>query len=219
MKREVNPEIKVYIEETILPRYKELKGHTDSHIREVIVRSLKFSEQAGDVNIDMVYVVAAYHDLGRLIDNETHNLESAKMLQKDEFLKNHFSAAEIQIMAEAVEDHRASLGREPRSVYGKIVSSADRNPNLESMLARAYDYNRLLHPEYTEAEMIENVRKVLRKKYTPNGYAAKAMYFDDPDFEHMLVEVERITRSPEEFYQIQSEFNRSRRQKSPPKRG
>ena len=118
MKREVNPEIKVYIEETILPRYKELKGHTDSHIREVIVRSLKFSEQAGDVNIDMVYVVAAYHDLGRLIDNETHNLESAKMLQKDEFLKNHFSAAEIQIMAEAVEDHRASLGREPRSVYG-----------------------------------------------------------------------------------------------------
>ena len=122
---------------------------------------------------------------------------------------------EIKIMAEAVEDHRASLGREPRSVYGKIVSSADRNPNLESMLARAYDYNRLLHPEYTEAEMIEDVRKVLRKKYTPTGYAAKAMYFDDPDFEHLLVEVERITRSPEEFYQIQSEFNRSRRQKSP----
>ena len=59
MKREVNPEIKVYIEETILPKYKELKGHTDSHIREVIVRSLKFSEQAGNVNIDMVYIIAA----------------------------------------------------------------------------------------------------------------------------------------------------------------
>ncbi len=206
----ITPEIKNYIEESILPQYKQLKGHTGKHIEQVIDRSLKFAEQVPNVNIDMVYVIAAYHDLGRLIDNETHNIESAKMLRNDEFLSAHFSADEIETMAEAVEDHRASLGREPRSIYGKIVSSADRNPDVESMLERCYDYTKLLNPGMSEDEVIEEARKHLREKYSPDGYAAKTMYFRDESFESMLEEVERITRTPETFSKVQKEYNRKR---------
>lgn len=68
------------------------------------------------MNIDMVYIIAAYHDLGRLVDNETHNIESGKMVREDKFLRENFSAEEVETMAEAVEDHRASLGHEPRSI-------------------------------------------------------------------------------------------------------
>ena len=132
------------------------------------------------------------------------------MLRADEFLKKFFSDEEIEIMAEAVEDHRASLGREPRSIYGKIVSSADRDPNVESMLERAYDYNKLLHPDYGEDELIEDVRIHLREKYAPDGYAAKTMYFKDDSFERMLKEVEEITRTPEKYNKIQKEFNKKR---------
>ena len=206
----VSEKVKAYIEGEILPKYKKLKGHTSEHIAQVIDRSLKFAKQAPGVNLDMVYVIAAYHDLGRLVDNETHNIESAKMLRKDKFLLENFDVHDVEIMAEAVEDHRASLGHEPRSVYGKIVSSADRNPTVESMLERAYDYNKLLHPEYSEDEIIEDVRVHIREKYAPDGYAAKTMYFKDPNFEKMLIKVEEITRTPDGFSRIQKDFNKKR---------
>ena len=206
----ISGDVKEYVESEILPHYVGLGGHTAGHIENVISRSLEFAKQAPGVNFDMVYIIAAYHDLGRLIDDETHNFESAKMMREDEFLNRKFLAEEVETMAEAVEDHRASLGHEPRSIYGKIVSSADRNPTVESMLERAYDYNKSLHPEYSEDEVIEDVRIHLREKYAPDGYAAKTMYFKDPSFEKMLVRVEEITRTPEGFSKVQREFNRKR---------
>lgn len=209
----ISPDIKHYIETKILPRYEELKGHTSEHIEQVISRSLEFAKQAPELNLNMVYVIAAYHDLGRLIDDETHNIESAKMLRKDEFLKANFSPSEIDIMAEAVEDHRASLKYEPRSIYGKLVSSADRNSNVESMLYQCYDYKKLLSPNLSEDEIIEEARIHLREKYSPDGYAAKTMYFKDPSFEKMLQEVEEITRTKEGFAKIQKAHNEKRLKK------
>ncbi len=207
---QISAKVRKYIEARILPQYEKLSGHAGGHIEQVIDRSLEFAKQAPGVNLDMVYIIAAYHDLGRLIDNETHNIESAKMMRADKFLLENFTAEEVETMAEAVEDHRASLGHEPRSIYGKIVSSADRNPTVESMLERAYDYNKLLHPDYSEDEIIEDVRVHIREKYSPDGYAAKTMYFKDPSFEKMLVKVEEITKTPESFAKVQKEFNRKR---------
>ena len=155
----------------------------------------------------MVYVIAAYHDLGRLIDNETHNIESAKMLRADEFLKAHFSAEDIETMAQAVEDHRSTLKSEPRSIYGKLVSSADRNTKVDVALGRVYDYQRHLQPDAPEDECIEYCRHLLRIKYTPDGYAANKMYFDDPNYAGFLKEIERITRTPEGFAEVMRDFN------------
>ena len=199
-----------YIETEILPQYNNIGGHTDKHIRQVIERSLNFFKQAPELNIDMVYIIAAYHDLGRLIDNETHNLESAKLLRKDIFIKEHFTDEEINIMAEAVEDHRASLGREPRSIYGKLISSADRNTSLEETLSRSFDYTSHINPDMTEDEIIETARKHLRKKYSPDGYAAKTMYFEDPNFTLFLNKTEEITRDPETFAKTMREHNKKR---------
>ncbi len=210
MKR-VNKEITNYVEAEILPKYNKLGGHTDKHIRQVIERSLRFYQQEPDLNIDMVYVIAAYHDLGRLINNETHNIESAKLLRKDKFIKEHFSDKEIGVMAEAIEDHRASLGHEPRSTYGKLVSSADRNTDINDMLSRVYDYTKHLHPEMSESKILEEARYHLRRKYSPDGYASSTMYFDDPDFASVLIKVKEVTRSPEIFTKIMREYNSKRK--------
>lgn len=206
----INAEIKKYIETEILPKYADVGGHTDEHIREVIERSMHFAKQVPEVNLDMVYVIAAYHDLGRLVDNETHNIESAKMLRADEFLRARFSDDEIETMAEAVEDHRASLGHEPRSVYGKIVSSADRTTDVKKMLSRCFDYKKYLYPDSTEDELIEMTRVHMREKYAPDGYAAKTMYFDDPDFANVLKQVEEVTRTAEGFAKLMREHNLQR---------
>ena len=208
--KKIKPEIRHYIKNKILPKYQKLNGHTGTHITDVIRRSLKIAQNLDDVNLNMVYVVAAYHDLGRLVDNETHHIESAKMLCADKELKSFFTAKEITIMAEAVEDHRASLKGDPRNLYGKLVSSADRSCDINEILARAYDYNKSLHPEFSETETIENIRLILRGKYTPGAYGSKKMYFKNPDFDKFLTEVDDITSTPEKFYKIQTEFNEKR---------
>ena len=207
----VSPEVRDYAEAKILPRYRAMSGHTDKHIEQVISRSLSFADICGEkVNLDMVYVIAAYHDLGREIDDDHHEIESARMLRSDLELEKFFTAREIETMAKAVEDHRASNKREPRSIYGRIVSSADRNTEVDDMLERCYDCQRLWHPEMTDDEVIEMARKHLREKYSPDGYAAKKMYFPDSDFAACLERIEEITRDPDEFRKIQREFNEKR---------
>ena len=208
--KKINSEVRRYIGNEILPKYHELKGHTDAHITDVIRRSLNIAKDLDDINLDMVYTIAAYHDLGRLIDNETHNLESAKIMLADEVLKGLFTPEEIIIMSEAVEDHRASLGHEPRSIYGKIVSCADRSTDVVEPLGRAYDYEKSLHPDWTEDEVIERVRVHLREKYSHDGYAIKTMYFKNSEFEGFIEEIEKITATPELFCKVQTEFNRQR---------
>ena len=209
--REICPKVKRYIEAEILPRYRKLPGHTSDHIEQVIARSLCIAESLPDIDIDMVYVIAAYHDLGREIDNETHNKWSGYLLRRDAKLAELFPPEDIETIAQAVEDHRASLDHEPRSLYGKIVSSADRSHEIEEILARAWDYNGVLHPNYNDDERCEAVRQILRKKYSPNGYAANKIYFLKDEYIAFLKKVEEITRDPAEFKKLQFAFNQSRK--------
>lgn len=198
----VSPEVRNYIEEEILPRYDNLFGHTKDHIKYVISRSLKFAEEVEGVNYDMVYIIAAFHDLGRLVDNETHNIESGKMLMSDKFIEKNFSREERIIMKEAVEDHRASLKYEPRSVYGRIVSSADRSTSVKRAVTRAIKYNKLLNPGETEEEAIKNSLEPLKRKFGKDGYARKKMFFKDSDYERFLEDMEQITETPEGFFEF-----------------
>lgn len=124
----INPNLKQYIQNLIEYHYDlNDKGHRIEHAEYVINRSISFASQIEKINYDMVYVIAAYHDVAHHIDAKNHETLSAKLLREDEKLKEFFNDEQIKIMSEAVEDHRSSMETEPRSVYGKIVSSADRN--------------------------------------------------------------------------------------------
>lgn len=211
MKQFICPKVRRYIEDEVMPRYEKLSGHSVDHIKSVIDRSLMIAEQLGDtVDVNMVYVVAAYHDLGREINNKLHHEWSGYLLRRDKTLATLFEPEEIETMAMAVEDHRASLEGEPRNIYGRIVSSADRSHSVEEILARAYDYNKTLHPNYTEDQLIEAVRSILRRKYSPDGYASTKIYFLKEEYYEFLKKVERLTRDPEQFKKTQIEFNKKR---------
>ena len=117
----INEELEKYIKKKIFPLYLNNKDHDINHIRYVINRSLKFASSVDDINMDMVYIVASYHDIGDSIDRENHEKVSADILGKDEELRKYFNDFEIQIMKEAILDHRASNNNEPRNIYGKII--------------------------------------------------------------------------------------------------
>lgn len=196
----INEELKKYIEEEIMPRNAlNDVGHGVEHINYVIRRSLKFASLVPNINLDMVYTIAAYHDVGHNIDAKNHEKVSAEILASDENLQEFFSAEEIKIMTEAVADHRASSGMEPRSIYGKIVSSADRNISVSQILQRTYSY-RLKHtPQASIEEIIEESRKHALEKFGKEGYAKEKMYFEDEEYKQFLHDIDALASNSEEF--------------------
>ena len=206
--KNVNKELKKYIEENIFPNYKKNDlGHNLEHIKYVIERSLKFANEIDDINHDMVYTIAAYHDIGHYIDAKNHEKVSSEILFNDENLKKFFSKAEIKIMSEAVYDHRASLEGEPRSIYGKIVSSADRETRVNVQLQRMYEYRLTHYPEKSLDWMIEDTRLYIINKFGKRGYATEKIYFEDLDYKNFLEELSIITENKETFRKIFMELN------------
>ena len=126
-----------FVETQILPKYTEFgESHGLRHVNRVIKNSLELARITG-ADINMVYVVAAYHDLGMSGPRAIHHITSGKILMADARLKRWFSQDQIKIMKEAVEDHRASSSRQPRSIYGKIVAEADRDIDTHENFLRA----------------------------------------------------------------------------------
>lgn len=221
----VNQEVVGYIKTQIFPRYSAANGHGLDHIKNVIARSLDFAKRinSGDiktvtkdfknlpkelkptkkqkVNYDMCFVVAAFHDLGRDKNNELHHLVSAGYLLTDDFMAEHFTRDQIRVMADAVMDHRASNEIDPITIYGRIVSSADRDTDCHDIMRRAYAYNRSLHPDYTEDESIKETCKRICKKFAgKDAYVASKMYFENPAFEAMLAKFTELSKDPELFH-------------------
>ena len=201
---EINKELKEYIENNIFPEYsKNEPAHNIEHIQYVIRRSFKFAETVPDINYDIVYTVAAYHDIGHYIDSKRHEIVSGEIMAEDENLKRFFSEEELVIIREAIEDHRASAKNEPRSIYGKIVSTADRNNTVEACLRRSYTYGKKLEPEATEDELFERAHKHLCLKFGENGYAK--FYFEDEEYENFLKEIRELLSDKDNFIKTQRE--------------
>lgn len=165
----VGKDLVQYVEQSVLPRYSACDAaHGIDHVRNVISGSFELADQYA-VNADMVYVIAAYHDLGLVHGREHHHIHSGKMLLEDSFLQERFSPDDLEMMREAVEDHRAS-GAEPRSIYGKIVAEADRDISYDNILRRTVAYSLEHCPGYSTEEHFTRCREHLEEKYGENGY-------------------------------------------------
>lgn len=166
----INPQLKQYIEERILPLYDGFDAaHRRDHADKVISESLSLAKDY-PVNPDMVYAIAAYHDTGLTKDRKTHHLVSGEIMRGDSQLRRWFSEEQIAQMAEAVEDHRASADHEPRSIYGRIVAEADRDIDAHTILTRTIQYGLAHYPELDQKGHIQRTLDHLDEKYSPHGY-------------------------------------------------
>ena len=169
-KKEIDVTLKNYVEEKILPEYNGYEAsHGPKHIQTVIDNSLELSKDL-DVDIDMVYTIAAYHDIGLRYGRDDHEISSGKRLQEDRKLRNWFTEEEILTMKEAVEDHRASRKEEPRSIYGRIVAEADRDIIPDRIISRCVQYETAHNPEDSEEEVLDKIIYHINDKYGENGY-------------------------------------------------
>ena len=159
-----------FIETQILPQYAQFdRAHNLEHVTRVIRRSLDLARQTG-TDINMVYTIAAYHDIGMSGPRAVHHLTGGKILAADARLKRWFSAEQIKIMKEAIEDHRASASHAPRSIYGKIVAEADRDIVPEVVIQRTVQYGLANYPELDKEHQWLRFKEHMDEKYSAHGY-------------------------------------------------
>ena len=166
----MNKSLVDYIEGAVIPRYEGFDaGHGREHVLAVIAEAVRL---AGfyPVDVDMVYAAAAYHDTGLSVDRKTHHLESGRIIREDRELGRWFTREQIEVIAQAAEDHRASSDHEPRTIYGKIIAEADRQIIPESIILRTVQYGFKHYPELDKEGHWQRTCEHMADKYDEGGY-------------------------------------------------
>lgn len=202
----MNDKLIIYIENNVIPEYlKNEKGHGIEHIKYVINRCMKFSKQINNIDLDMLYTIAAFHDIGHHIDKKNHEIISAKIFYENEDMKHFFSEEQRIIIKEGIEDHRASSNSIPRSDYGKIISSADRSTDVNEFLKRTHSYTLKHEPNLNKNEIIERAYNHTKDKYGKSGYAKN--YVIDEDYDYFKNKINELLNDKEKFIQYYVKLN------------
>ena len=198
----VNSNLKKYIQENILPEYRlNDGGHNSEHVKYVLKRAFELAKE-DDINYDILYTSVCFHDVACHIDRDNHEVLSAQRAKKDEFLNKLFSIEEIEVISNAIEDHRASLEYVPRNIYGKILSSADRKVEIKQYLIASISYGKKKNPEINKEESIETSYKFAIKKYGENGYAVDKSYIEDLKYKKYLEDIQYLIDNKSEFIEL-----------------
>ena len=125
-------------------------------------------------------------------------------MRHDAALREFFTAEQIETMAQAVEDHRASSKHEPRSIYGLIVSEADRQLDPMTVLRRTVQYGLANYPELDEAGQLERAHSHVAEKYGEGGYLK--LRLSSAQNAAALAEIRRLLANRGEFDEICRSF-------------
>lgn len=159
-----------FVQEEILPRYDAFDpGHRRDHAEAVISQALELAAHY-DVDTEIIYVAAAYHDLGIVEGRETHHLVSGRIIRADGRLLQWLTQEGVELAAQAAEDHRASSNHAPRTLYGRIIAEADRLIDPETVIRRTVEYGLAHYPELDKAGHWQRTVAHLHEKYAEGGY-------------------------------------------------
>ncbi|MBO5399101.1 MAG: HD domain-containing protein [Alistipes sp.] len=196
----IREDLRRYIEQEILPLYDAFdRGHRRDHAHQVIERSAQLAE-AFDVDAEMVYAIAAYHDTGLRFGRENHHSDSARIVLADGKLRRWFTEEQIVTIAQAAEDHRASAASAPRSIYGRIVAEADRLIIPELIIRRTVQYSLANFPALDREGHWLRSQEHLHEKYDEGGYLR--LWIEGSDNAERLERLREIIADKEQLREI-----------------
>lgn len=172
---EIRKGLSEYIYGNIVPQYAFFDtAHRQDHALTVISQAMylldHMPEGYGPVDREMLFTAAACHDLGLANGRDRHHLDSGNVIRKDCKLREWFTAEQIETIAQAAEDHRASGRSEPRSIYGKMVAEADRVIDKDTIIRRTVQFGFNNYPELDREGHIKRAVSHLEEKYGRRGY-------------------------------------------------
>ena len=183
---DINSTLEKYIFEEIVPRYASFDAaHKEDHALTVIRQALELldgrdSWAAAQADVEpfwlapvdraMLLTAAACHDLGLVNGRERHHLDSGIIIRADSRLKEWFNEEQIEVIAQAAEDHRASGKGAPRSIYGMLIAEADRVIDQETIIRRTIQFGLKHYPDLCREGQLQRAREHLVEKYGRGGY-------------------------------------------------
>ena len=194
-------DIAAFLEKEIVPRYDAFDaGHRRDHAHYVMNESQRLAQHYPTVDRALLLVAAAYHDLGLEIDRNTHHIESARIVREDERLLQWFTANEIETIAQAAEDHRASSDHEPRSIYGRIVAEADRQIDGDTIVRRTIQFSFKHYPGMDREENYQRFMEHMAEKYAEGGYLK--LWIPESENARRLADFRAILKNPKAIREI-----------------
>lgn len=179
-------DLRKYLYEEIVPRYASFDdAHREDHALTVMDQAMKLLDGRSDwlavhqnpeaiwtvpVDRPMLLTAAACHDLGLCGGRERHHLDSGVIIRSDRRLRDWFDEDQIETIAQAAEDHRASGKIPPRSIYGMLVAEADRVIDGETIIVRTLQYGMKHYPHMDRSGHMARAIEHLREKYGYGGY-------------------------------------------------
>ena len=208
--KNVNPRIKRYVEGIIFPQYaRNDQGHGIIHIKEVIRRSFALNDTLKlELDDNLMYTIAACHDWGKFEEVETgekHAQIAGRRFINDEVFASIFNQENRTTIKEAIEDHSSSLDDMPRSVYGKLVSSADRNTRIEIVFIRSFFVGKVRTPDMTVEEFLDFTFKRLSKRYGEER--PENMFLEDETYRIFLNDMRTLLKDEVAFKNRYCEVN------------
>ena len=183
---DINATLEKYIFEEVVPRYASFDAaHKEDHALTVIRQALELldgrdSWAAAQADVEpfwlapvdraMLLTAAACHDLGLVNGRERHHLDSGIIIRADSRLKEWFNEEQIEVIAQAAEDHRASGKGAPRSIYGMLIAEADRVIDQETIIRRTIQFGLKHYPDLCREGQMERAREHLVEKSGRGGY-------------------------------------------------
>jgi uncharacterized protein len=179
-------EIDKYIYEVIVPQYAGFDAaHKEDHVLTVIDQAMKLLDRMPQwvegqddpdvqwqvpVDREVLKMAAACHDLGLVNGRDRHHLDSGQIIRGDRELMRWFSAEEVEIIAQAAEDHRASGKGAPRSIYGMLVAESDRVIDADTIIRRTIQFGFKHYPDPGREGHMQRAVDHLIEKYGRGGY-------------------------------------------------
>ncbi len=209
----VSKELKKYIEQNVFHEYeKNDKAHGIIHIKEVIRRAFALREtyKLYDLNDDMIYAIAAYHDIGAYHGKEQHAERAAQIFLNDKNMENFFSEEQIKQISNAIGEHSSSKEIDSDndiSEYGKLVSSADRNTTIEMVFKRSFYVAQAKkeRKDLSIEEYLEFTHNRLSNRY--NSENPENMFYEDEVYKYFLEEMKTLLLDKEMFKSKYCEIN------------
>lgn len=183
----IREDILKFVFDEIVPQYAGFDpAHKEDHALTVIEQAMLLMDRMSDWRAvqseetasnwqevperEKLFIAAACHDLGLVNGRERHHLDSGIIIRNDPRLRQWFTEEDIETIAQAAEDHRASGKSAPRSIYGKIVAEADRVIDGETIIRRTIQFGFTHYPSLDREAHIKRAVEHLREKYGRGGY-------------------------------------------------
>ena len=147
-------------------------GHKINHADDVYLEMLRLNKSLElNLNEDMIFMAAYIHDIHVHTGRKEHNaLASAYVMTSSDAFLDNFNTDQLLLIAQAVNEHRASGKDHYSNNYSRLIRLADKGaPNLNKILMRGYTSNKHKHDGITR-EMATEVLHHLVKKFGRDGY-------------------------------------------------